>query len=193
VFDTTGGLVIFSKFPIIQHTFIPFRQFTPYVVERIGHKGVLEATIETPHGMMQVFNVHLHMEHKFFAQRIRLKQLQSVLERMQEPSHMPTILAGDFNENALMEQKKFVTMLQSRGFTYPLDFEKYERIPSYRLNNPLVNNWYNRVKYSRRLDYILVSLTEDFDLKVIHYEPVYLMPPLSDHDPVVLSLASDYV
>src|SRR5499426_400389 len=35
VFDTTGGLVIFSKFPIIQHRFIPFNHFTPSLVERI--------------------------------------------------------------------------------------------------------------------------------------------------------------
>jgi endonuclease/exonuclease/phosphatase family metal-dependent hydrolase len=35
-FDTTGGLVIFSKFPILQSTFIPFHQFTPSLIERIG-------------------------------------------------------------------------------------------------------------------------------------------------------------
>jgi mRNA deadenylase 3'-5' endonuclease subunit Ccr4 len=29
LFDTTGGLVIFSKFPIIQNKFIPFNQFSP--------------------------------------------------------------------------------------------------------------------------------------------------------------------
>ena len=39
-FDTTGGLVIFSKFPIIQYKFTPFSQFTPSLIERIGRKGV---------------------------------------------------------------------------------------------------------------------------------------------------------
>jgi hypothetical protein len=46
-----------SKFPIIQYQFIPFNQFTPSLIERIGRKGVLEATIETPYGVMQVFNI----------------------------------------------------------------------------------------------------------------------------------------
>ena len=73
VFDTTGGLVIFSKFPIIQHTFIPFNHFTPSLVERIGRKGVLEATIETPYGTIQVFNIHLHMGMNFFARSARVK------------------------------------------------------------------------------------------------------------------------
>jgi endonuclease/exonuclease/phosphatase family metal-dependent hydrolase len=192
VFDTTGGLVIFSKFPIIQHQFTPFNHFTPSVVERIGRKGVLEATIKTPYGTIQVFNIHLHVGRHFFAHKIRVKQLKSVLERIKIQPHVSSILAGDFNENALMEQKKFVTMLQPRGLTHSLYFEKYEFMPSYRIKNPLVNTWINREKYSRRLDYILVNLTEDFYLKVMQYEPIYLNPPLSDHDPVFLSLSSDY-
>jgi endonuclease/exonuclease/phosphatase family metal-dependent hydrolase len=192
VFDTTGGLVIFSKFPIIQYEFIPFNHFTPSLVEHIGRKGVLEAIIETPYGIMQVFNIHLHVGRHFFAHNIRVKQLKSVLERMKMRPHLSSILAGDFNENALMEQKKFVTMLQSRGLTHSLYFEQYEFMPSYRIKNPFVNNWPNREKYSRRLDYILVNLTEDFYLKVMQYEPIYLTPPLSDHDPIFLALSSDY-
>jgi endonuclease/exonuclease/phosphatase family metal-dependent hydrolase len=191
-FDTTGGLVIFSKFPIIQYKFMPFNQFTPSLIEHIGRKGVLEATIETPYGVIQVFNIHLHVGKNFLAHSIRVKQLKSVLERMKSQRNLPIILAGDFNEDALMDQKKFVTLLQSRGLTHSLHFEQYEFMPSYRIKNPFVNNWINRSKYSRRLDYILVSLTEEFDLKVVQYEPMYLIPPLSDHDPVFLSLSSDY-
>ena len=88
-----------------------------------------------------------------------------------------------------MEQKKFVTILQSRGLMHSIHFERYEYMPSYRLNNPLVDNWMNRVSYSRRLDYILVSLVEKLGLQVVQYEPIYLTPPLSDHDPVILSLS----
>ena len=39
-FDTTGGLVILSQFPIIQSHFRPFTQFTPSCIERIARKGV---------------------------------------------------------------------------------------------------------------------------------------------------------
>jgi len=191
-FDTTGGLVIFSKFPIIRYKFIPFNQFTPSLIEHIGRKGVLEATIETPYGVVQLFNIHLHVGKHFLAHSIRVKQLKSVLELMKSYGNVPVILAGDFNEDALMDQKKFVTILQSRGLAHSLHFEQYEFMPSYRIKNPLVNNWLNRSKYSRRLDYILVRLTEEFDLKVVQYEPMYLIPPLSDHDPIFLSLSSDY-
>jgi endonuclease/exonuclease/phosphatase family metal-dependent hydrolase len=171
---------------------VPFNQFTSSLIERIGRKGVLEATIEMPHGVIQVFNIHLHKEQGFFTHSIRVRQLKSVLERMKSQQHILTILAGDFNEDALMEQKSFVTMLQSRGFIHSRYFEQYERMPSYRLNNPWVAHWVNRVKCSRRLDYILVRLTETLGLKVLQYEPIYLTPSLSDHDPVVLSLSSDH-
>jgi endonuclease/exonuclease/phosphatase family metal-dependent hydrolase len=191
-FDTTGGLVIFSKFPIIQYEFTPFNQFTPSLIERIGRKGVLEATIETPYGIMQVFNIHLHIGKNFLAHNIRVKQLKSVLERMKAQPNLPIILAGDFNEDALMDQKKFMALLQPRGLTHSIHFEQYEFMPSYRVKNPFVNTWVTRSKYSRRLDYILVSLTEEFNLRVVQYEPMYLIPSLSDHDPVFLSLSSDY-
>src|SRR5262249_38163106 len=108
-FDTTGGLVIFSKFPIIRYKFIPFNQFTPSLIEHIGRKGVLEATIETPYGVVQLFNIHLHVGKHFLAHSIRVKQLKSVLELMKSYGNVPVILAGDFNEDALMDQKKFVT------------------------------------------------------------------------------------
>jgi endonuclease/exonuclease/phosphatase family metal-dependent hydrolase len=191
-FDTTGGLVIFSKFPIIQYKFMPFNQFTPSLIEHIGRKGVLEATIKTAYGLIQIFNIHLHMGNNFLAHNIRVKQLQSVLERMKLQGNLPIILAGDFNEDAIMVQKKFMTILQPSCLTHSLYFAQYEFMPSYRVQNPFVNMWITRSKYSRRLDYILVSLTEDFHLKVVQYEPMYLTPPLSDHDPVLLSLSSDY-
>src|SRR5215510_294475 len=157
-FDTTGGLVILSKFPIIQATFRPFNQFTPSLIERIGRKGVLEATLETPYGLMQIFNIHLHMGRGFVARSIRFRQLRSILERVKMQRHLPIILAGDFNENIHAEHQKLMTMLQSIGLTHSLYFEQYEYMPSYRRTNPLVNNWLNREKYSRRLDYIFVGL-----------------------------------
>src|SRR5262247_4782036 len=89
VFDTTGGLAIFSKFPIIQHKFVPFNQFTISLVERIGRKGVLEATIETPYGVMLVLNTHLHMGKSFFARNTRVKQLKSILEHIKVPPYLP--------------------------------------------------------------------------------------------------------
>ena len=190
-FDTTGGLVIFSKFPLIQSHFRPFTQFTPSWIERIARKGVLEATLETPYGHMQVLNIHLHGGQHVLARSIRFKQLKSVVERMPWQRNVPAIVAGDFNEHVLMAQKQWANLLQSRQLTHAFQGEHGPCMPSYRVDNPLVNHWLNRSTYSRRLDYIFISVPEECALQVVQYEPLYLIPPLSDHDPVVLSLTSD--
>jgi len=187
-FDTTGGLVILSKFPIIESHFRPFTQLTPSWIERIARKGVLAATLETPYGRMQVCNIHLHAGTHGLARSIRFKQLTSVVERMQGPRNVPAILAGDFNEHGLMEQKQFTHLLHSRHLTHTVQGEHGPCRPSYRVENPLVHHWLNRATYSRRLDYIFIRFPEGWDLQVVHYEPLYLIPPLSDHDPVLLSL-----
>src|SRR6266571_3677655 len=105
-----GMVTGFCHPPGIADKFVPFNQFTPSLIERIGRKGALEATIETPDGVIQVVKTHLHMGKRFFARNIRVKQLKSILERMKGQLHLPVILAGDFNENVLMEQKKFVNI-----------------------------------------------------------------------------------
>src|SRR5215471_13379094 len=135
-------------------------------------------------------NMHLLAGTHWLAQRIRVKQLTSVVERLQSQRHWPIIFAGDFNEHAMMAQKTFYNILQSRGLTHSFYFEPYECLPSYRINNPLVHHWLHRSPYSRRLDYIFVSLPAACDLHVVHYAPLYLTPPLSDHDPVLLSLSA---
>ena len=96
LFDTTGGLVIFSKFPIIQHKFIPFNQFTPSLIERIGRKGILEATIKTPYGTIQVFNTHLHKEQKFFAHSIRVKQVKTIWNACKHNNMCLLSLSSDY-------------------------------------------------------------------------------------------------
>ena len=190
-FDTTGGLVILSQFPLLQSHFRPFTQFTPSWIERIARKGILEALLETPYGRMQVLNLHLHAGAHGLARRIRFKQLQSVVERMPWQRTVPAIVAGDFNEDGLMEHKQWAHLLRSRHLTHAVQGEHGPCMPSYRVDNPLVPNWLNRSKDSRRLDYIFISFPEGCDLTVVQYEPLYLIPPLSDHDPVVLSFTSD--
>src|SRR5262245_65866945 len=45
VFDTTGGLVIFSKFPIIQHKFISFNHFIFSLFDIFGCLDVIYYTL----------------------------------------------------------------------------------------------------------------------------------------------------
>jgi endonuclease/exonuclease/phosphatase family metal-dependent hydrolase len=55
-----------------------------------------------------------------------------------------------------------------------------------------VDNWLNRIRFPKRYDYVFVKNTDAVGLQVVRYEPEYLKPPLSDHDPVILELADDH-
>jgi endonuclease/exonuclease/phosphatase family metal-dependent hydrolase len=190
--DTTGGLLTFSKFPIKEWKFVPFKYFGYSPIEYFVRKGMLEVVVETPRGPVQVINTHLHQEGRFVRSIARLKQLGLILEQIERRQGMPTILTGDFNQPALMHRHKFADLLSASHFVHPVLTKEQEFFPSYRISNPLVNLWLNPIGGSRRLDYILVRLIEKLGMRVSEYSPVYLNPALSDHDPVMLSLfASD--
>lgn len=187
--DTTGGLVVFSKFPIKKWKFVPFDHNGYSLIEHIGRKGVLIVTLKTPRGLLEIINTHLHQEGSVLAQRVRYKQIKSILSKFSMNDGSPTIFTGDFNQHGLMQRKKFARILAAERFIHPALSQEEELRPSYRLSNPLVSLLLNPVASSRRLDYILVRSLEQFNLEVTHYAPVYLNPVLSDHDPVLLSLS----
>ncbi len=183
-----GGLITFSKFPIVEKKFIPFSRLSAAFVEMFGAKGVLETDIETPSGMMAVFNTHLHMPSGASGQRIRLKQLKCAMQIIANNDN-PAILAGDFNEDKLWEQQEFNSLLDAAHFKHPVSILQ-GLPPSYRKENEFVDIWANRDEESRRYDYIFVRNIGNLGFDVSTYEPRYLTPALSDHDPVCLTLLS---
>lgn len=181
-----GGLLIFSKFPILSKKFTPFSRLSAAFVELFAAKGVLEVTVETPQGKLSVFNTHLHSPSWVFGQAIRLRQMRRVLDVLMQ-GETTAILAGDFNEDKLWEQKEFTKILNAASFMNPLSVA-LGMPPTYRLENEFVNIWINRAYAPSRFDYIFVRHLEQMGLTVKTYEPLYLAPALSDHDPVVAVL-----
>jgi endonuclease/exonuclease/phosphatase family metal-dependent hydrolase len=182
-----AGLITFSKFPIKTERFKHFTRLSSAFVELFTFKGVLETVIETPRGDMLVFNVHLHMPSWFLGRAVRLFQLRRAVKLLNEHKNMPAVLAGDFNEHALWNDKSFVYLLTETGFNEPLPVS--DTVPlTYRKENPLVDVWINRSHADKRFDYIFVRNLDLLGYKVKDYAPVYLNPDLSDHDPVLLSL-----
>lgn len=184
-----GGLVTFSKFPIVQKEFTAFSRLSVAFVEFFAAKGVLKTVLDTPFGKITVFNTHLHSPSWLLGQWVRLRQMERVLAVIGEDD-TPAVLAGDFNEDKLWEQKEFTRILSGANFSNPLSVAK-GMPPTYRLENEFVNIWINREYAPSRFDYIFVRNLEACSLTVRAYEPLYLKPDLSDHDPVVLVMESE--
>ncbi len=186
ILDTTGGLVIFSKFKIKEDKFTPFKIFEYSIFEYFGRKGILEAVLETPAGSLYVVNSHLHSGDYNFDQKIRSSQLKRIFEIVSRRKELPAIFTGDLNQHGITDTEDAQLFLEN-GFIHPVLVKEEIIIPSYRLENPLVNRL--RTKKSARLDYIFVKNITKYNFKIDSYSPIHLKPALSDHDPVMLLLS----
>ena len=182
-----GGLLTFSKYPIKSVRFIAFGRRGVSVSEIIGNKGVLETIIETPQGLLRVLNIHLHHQSSSLISTtgVRLRQIRKLFSALADDP-IATVLAGDFNEHDMPHDYAFFEHFKQQGFSH--HHPEHTLLPTYRVENHLVNNWLNRVKISQRYDYILTKNIDTIGLSIKSNTPIYLDVPLSDHDPVSLQL-----
>ncbi len=96
--DAAGGLLLFSRWPISRTTFEPSRPFLWMKPdERIGRKGSLWTTIETPVGRLVVANVHLYAGIRRKHARVRSRQTRQLVDGHPLDPDVPVLLVGDFN------------------------------------------------------------------------------------------------
>jgi endonuclease/exonuclease/phosphatase family metal-dependent hydrolase len=184
-----SGLVTFSKFPIRSKHFSKFPFMFGAFVELFTGRGILETIIETPAGLLRVFNTHLHMPDAYHDRSIRLRQIRSAFDFIKSREDVPSIIAGDFNEDQIWNAPDFMTFFDQLRFRFPLFGKPESHAPTYRPENPYVDMWPNNPDRPKRFDYIFVNGIEKLGLKEISHQPLYLDPILSDHDPVEVVLA----
>jgi endonuclease/exonuclease/phosphatase family metal-dependent hydrolase len=96
--DTSGGLATFSRLPLLQSFYQPFRLWSGMKPdERIGRKGCLWTEYAVNGGRVLVGNAHLYAGMGARPGRVRAIQVRELLRRLERFPPMPTILAGDFN------------------------------------------------------------------------------------------------
>lgn len=183
--DTTGGLVTYSKFRVLESVFIPFRRLFFSPLEMLGRKGMLITLLDTPYGRLRVVNLHLYKKSLLWDEAIRVSQLKRVFAHMRSLGSLPTIMAGDFNQRDLAHNRKFLQLIAENNFVNP---QGDMREPSYRAENKYVDIWINRIRRSKRLDYILHNDLGALHLRSHECRVLCRKEPMSDHDPVMLRL-----
>lgn len=194
-FDLTGGLVTFSKLPIISSRFVHFRRFVDMMfAEYIGRKGVLETIIKTPQGPFAVINTHLHTGGHSIDQNIRLRQMRQLFKTIKKrTSRIPTVITGDLNEDNIMQHDDLSRLIKKAGFHDGADYSIKTPKPTVRIENPLTNAWFNlsRISSSKRFDYTLVNNTASFGFTVTDHQALpQPNEPLSDHEPLLITLSA---
>jgi endonuclease/exonuclease/phosphatase family metal-dependent hydrolase len=99
--DCHGGLITFSKFPILEETFYPYPVYDAMrIEERIGEKGFLITTIASPKGVINVINTHLYAGSKSPDEKHRSVQISfmdSIINIRKDLDQYPLFLLGDLN------------------------------------------------------------------------------------------------
>jgi endonuclease/exonuclease/phosphatase family metal-dependent hydrolase len=191
--DVTGGLVTFSKYPIISTRFVPFpRLVNASFIEIFARKGFLETVLELPDGLLRIVNLHLSQDSILgFHSLVRRRQLGFALKNLSEEyKELPTVFMGDFNENDMTEKKSFTSILEAAKIWDPGALFAAANLTTYRPENEYANFGpyrFNTKKLAKRLDYILLKNAGNYALTPIIYNPVHFEEPLSDHDPVILT------
>ncbi len=161
--------VILSRYPIIAQKEIPFPDYWSRLpwrtrlfvnlmpskyFSKIRNRGAHYADVQTEHGVVRVFNLHLVQAHPAW----RLEEFRTALALLSP--EMPTIVCGDFNTH----NKPYTTLLNwiLGGTLGDMLLYKRERrdmdalIASYDLVNPLSGQ--STHSFSRsQLDHVLVS------------------------------------
>jgi len=128
-----SGLVIFSKYPILEEHFHAFSPATKIAFEKYAHKGIVVAKIQFPNRMVHVCGTHLHsMTWKCF-NSYREKQWQECMrfvESLDVPKQDILLVGGDMNQdiqtaqNLINEASDFgLTLTAINGHGVSLDPE----------------------------------------------------------------------
>lgn len=110
---TDGGLLILSRFPILETDQITYENSTG--PDRLSSKGAIYSKLKINHTLFHVFTTHLQSSYytnkysDFLNYRIirrrQLKQLKSFIDSKVGRKYEPVIIAGDFNVDAREELK----------------------------------------------------------------------------------------
>lgn len=186
--DTMGGLVIISKFPIKSWQFTPFNRWqNNSLIEFSAQKGFLSTIIDTPDGELRVVTTHLNAN-GFHPDNVREKQLRELFSGINNTNrNIPSVLCGDLNKDRMMSDPFYAKIISDGGFVRPANFDGAESIPTHRPANIYAGSLFYPAKKPFQFDYILIS---NFDnMENMQVKPLYFEPPLSDHDPLELSLS----
>lgn len=162
--ESDGGLMILSKYPIVAHDQIIFRQCG--AEDCFANKGAIYIRIQTPLGFYDIFNTHTQNPDPDFGGnqqgvvQTQLNALYSFISAKRGSKQVPAIVTGDFNTNGL-NNSLYNDMMIRLG--QPIDTWKTIHPNGKGITSDNVANfepgdsqpaWDQRGKSGERLDYI---------------------------------------
>lgn len=177
-----SGLMVLSRFPIVDTDFMPFPGLTP--PDLLANKGVLFARVQHPQlGYVDLYNTHYQSRQQPDAAQVRIKSNNTTLQRLllKHQQYYPTIIGGDFNAvPGNPEHQDLVRRL-------PL-IDTYLKTPQQDIQR-ILHSWPSAERFARRvqrrIDYVFLLENALWNYQVLRSSMVLDQPwrdyLLSDH------------
>jgi hypothetical protein len=122
--DQDGGLIIFSKYPIIKSSAFVFSESAIFFGDYMANKGVIYARIDiTPEDSEKKFHIHVFNTHTQSGDEAPIREVQfeefkKFIKNCTEDDGYPIVLMGDFNvEDGTDEYTKMNAEFAAMKFT----------------------------------------------------------------------------
>lgn len=180
----TGGVMIFSKWPIVNEKRIVYDASSG--LDALSAKGAAYAAINKNGKIYHLFGTHLQAgddDESVRSRRKQLSELANFIDLMNVPANEPVLLAGDFNIDEFSKEAQ--DLLSLLNVTAPANI-------GFRYSVDNLTNSMNVGKDRKRLDYILYRNTNSkpiaainnvYILRDLNNESMWPAFDLSDHYP----------
>lgn len=184
--DCHGGLMTFSKYPIIEEHFYSYPKFEGTTfIEKIGAKGFLVSLLDLGYSQIYVINTHLFAGHKDGAELIREQQIKFMWQMLGQLKILDKelILVGDLNIShpKVMNENKSVSnsniynrLISEYGF---IDGNKNAEYTF----DPVSNDYCNSKEGQQILDYILYKPAREKEVSLSSWTVLNNQDAVSDH------------
>lgn len=165
------GLALLSRWPIRDHALVPLPVERPRPAEgvELEPRGVLRATLETPHGPLHVLNTHLDHLPDDGARREQLAGVLREADALRDTGR-PLLLGGDLND---LPGSPVVESVREAGWT-----DAWERCGEGEGKGAT----FPSDAPERRIDYLFLSASLDCERAEV------LVTEISDHRPILVAV-----
>ncbi len=120
-----SGLVILSKYPIVQVQFYPFENSNPYTSDYLCEKGILVARVYIGGEYLYVVNTHLQASHYSPYDPVALEQFAELEKIIRIIKKNKYLIAGDFNidPNVLIKHFPHINPISPNTPTIYINFQ----------------------------------------------------------------------
>lgn len=128
-FPVNGGVIIFSRWPILDEDEIDFAECGQAASDCLANKGVKYAKVNKLGKVYHVFGTHMDAgsnSDDIFARRTQMAEIRDFIADLNIPENEPVIFGGDFNTDPIDSDMDFLAFRDTMDPIFPQHIGYFE-------------------------------------------------------------------